>query len=708
MGTMNRGSLALAAFLVCAPGLGQAPPPSSVYSVAQAQTGANLYREHCADCHGAALEGLTGPALKGPVFDQMVAAQRWTAKTLNDVTALTMPQSNPGSLTAGQYAALTAYLLQQNGYPAGATALSANDERLSRIELGNLAINDASAQIAAPANTTHDATEDLPPPESIQLKPFAQDVTITDAMMRGAESNANDWLLYGRTYDNQRFSPLTQINPGNVKKLLPAAIVQTGIANSFEATPIVVNGVMFVSTPGDNVLAVDAANGELLWRYTPALGYAEFCCGPQSRGVAVGYGKVFVARLDGVVVALNARDGKVVWTSDAAATLPVDSTHFSFTLAPQLYDGMVIVGSSGAEFAQRGFVQAYDAATGKIVWRFRTIAAPGEPGGDSWSGDSWKTGGGSVWATPAVDVKNGLISFGVGNPNPDVYGDERQGDNAYTDSIVAVGAHDGKLLWWYQQVAHDLWDLDACGPVILLEVRDQNGRMVPAAAEAGKEGHVFIVNRLTGKLIRKSEPFVLESANKWTPPTSEPGKPHYPSATGGGQWSPSAYSPLTRHFYIMGINHAWTYTVDKNNPAGGQIGGRLGGEMRAINDGKAEGTIEPSGNLSAIDVDTGKISWQYHSEYPMLGGVLATAGNLIFSGEMNGMFSAFDAKTGKRLWQFNLGVGATAPPITYRVHGRQYVAVAAGGVSANGLQRLMADKGRPPFGDVIAIFAIPQ
>jgi len=556
----------------------------------------------------------------------------------------------------------------------------------------------------------HDTNTAPAAPTVVVLKPVTANVTVTDRQMLGADADRDNWLLHGRTYDNQRYSPLTQIDAGNVKRLLPVAIIQTGVANSFEATPIVVNGVLYISTPGDHVQAYDATYGRLLWSYSPTLSYRNLCCGPQSRGVAVAYGKVFVAQLDAAVVALDARTGAVLWKSDDAATLPNDPTFYSYTLAPQVYDGMVVVGSSGAEYPIRGFVQALDASTGKLIWRFHTTAAPGEPGGKSWSGDSWKYGGGSVWNTPAFDPGNDLIAFATGNPNPDVWGADRKGDNAYTNSIVAVNAHTGKLAWWYQQVPHDVWDYDSASPVVFLEAADENGRMVPAAAEASKVGNVFIVNRLTGKLLRRSDPFVKESATKFTPPSDTP-VTIYPAMNGGSQWSPPAYSPKTHDMYVMGVNEAATFTTQQvkpyvtGTPVVGQV---IGGRMSFVFDGPAQNTISPSGTLSAVNVNTGKIDWQYNADMPMVGGVLATAGDLVFTGEMDGRFDAFHARTGEKLWEFNLGVGVCAPPITYRVGNVQYIAVAAGGLSANAWPRLMEKLGRPAFGDVIAIFALPD
>ncbi len=479
---------------------------------------------------------------------------------------------------------------------------------------------------------------------------------------------------------------------------------------------MVVNGIMFISTPYDHVMAYDATNGKQLWNYTAKLGYTQLCCGPESRGVGVADGKVFLATLDAHLIALNAYTGKEVWNTQVEDSRAA----FSITMAPQVYQGKVIIGTSGAEFPTRNFVAAFDAKTGKEIWRFYTIPEPGQPGGDTWSGNSWKTGGGSMWNTPAIDPAKGLVIFATGNPNPDNDGSVRMGANAYTNSIVAVHIDTGKIAWWYQQVPHDVWDYDAMAPVVLLDVKDDQGRVVPAAAEAGKEGQVFIVNRNTGQLIRKSEPFVMQSANMWTPPPTNAYVNVYPGAQGGNEWSPEAYSPKAGLFYVQGTNKSWEYTASTDETVTGHV--RLGGVLQPITPegamelgepdvGKSKentaGAIEPSGTLSAIDPNTGKIKWQYRSDYPMLGGLLVTAGNLLFSGEFDGNFNAFDATTGQKLWHYSMGAGVNAPPVTYMVSGRQYVAVAAGGNAANGNNIMMQRLGLN-FGNSLVIFAVPQ
>ncbi len=522
-------------------------------------------------------------------------------------------------------------------------------------------------------------------------------MTAEDRAMINAAGDRDNWRLHGRTYDNQRFSPLTQINKDTLGQLTLVHTLHTGVNNSFEDTPIEVDGVLYTVTATNHVAAWDAASGEQLWAWAPdKLDFTEACCGPQARGVAVAYGKVYTALFDGHLVALDAKTGKLVWETDPAKTHPEPKHYYTYTQAPQVYDGMVFVGTAGAEYETRGMVEAYDAGTGSKLWEFRTTAAPDEPGGDTWHGDAWKFGGGSVWNTPAVDPKNGLLVLSTGNPNPDYQGETRPGDNAYTDSILALHLKTGKLAWWYQEVPHDQWDYDASAPVMLFDARDAGGHTVAAAGEAGKVGNVFIVNRLTGKLLTKSEPFVEQSANIFTPPSRE-GTTLLPGVSGGSLWQPPAYSPRTGYFYVLGANIPMTFTTidfKDSQPGGPWVGRHTGGVMK-----RADGP--QSGTLTAIDVGSGKIGWQYKSAQPMFGGVLATASDLVFAGEMNGDISAFDAQTGGKLWSHHFDKGVCSPAITYRVHGVQYLAV-----GANGCRGGHVPLGTPVFSDDVAIFAL--
>ena len=534
----------------------------------------------------------------------------------------------------------------------------------------------------------------------VAVAPAISQVTSQDRALLQAGRDPDNWRLHGRTYDNQRFSPLTGITKDTVGKLTLMHTLHTGVANSFEATPIVVDGVLYLVTATNHVQAWDAVTGKQIWAWQPdKLDFTEACCGPQARGVAVAYGKVFTALFDGHLVALDARTGKLVWQTDPAKTHPEPKHYYTYTQAPQVYDGMVIVGTAGAEYETRGMVEAYDARTGNKLWEFRTTAAPGEPGGDTWTGDAWKYGGGSVWNTPAIDHKNGLVILATGNPNPDYQGTTRPGANAYTDSILALHAKTGKLAWWYQEVPHDMWDYDASAPVMLFDAKDADGRIVPAAGQAGKVGNVFIVNRLTGKLLHKSEPFVTQSANIFTPPNAE-GVSILPGVSGGSLWQPPAFSPRTNYFYVLGANQAMIFTTidfKDSKPGGPWVGRHTGGVM------KPDTSVPASGTLTAIDVNSGKIGWQYKSPRPMYGGVLATASDLIFAGEQTGDFSAFDARTGEKLWSHHFERGVCSPPMTYRVKGAQYIAV-----GANGCRGGHIANGATPYDDTVAIFALSQ
>ena len=512
--------------------------------------------------------------------------------------------------------------------------------------------------------------------------PSGTNVKVSDQDLQSAGKNRHDWLLHGRTYNNQRYSRLKQINARNVGRLKPVAIIQTAMPASFETTPIVVNGVMYATTPVvDNkmkIMAFKADTGQRIWETTYDLGNFKICCGPVNRGVAVAYGNVYVLTLDDKLLALDAQNGQKKWESQVADP----RAGFSETMAPQIYKGKVIIGSAGGEWPIRGFVAAYDAHTGKQDWRWQST----DP--KTYEGDSYKSGGGMVWTTPAIDQKRGLVIFSTGNPNPDLNGTHRKGDNLWTDSIVALDVDTGKLKWSYQEVKHDVWDYDAVSNVVLFNTKE-NGKTVPAAGEAGKVGWFFIVNRETGKLIRKSAPFVPMSKNMFTTPTKQ-GVEMLPGANGGAEWSPPAFSPKTHDVYIMGLNQLMTFTTQPVTTLRGQI--RLGSTFKNVKGDKAQ----QSGTFTAINVDNGKVDWQAKTPQPMMGGALATAGNLVFTGEGNGWFDAFNAKTGKKLWRYNLGAGVNAPPITYSVNGKQYVAVAAGG-------NFQIDF---PRGDAIAIFAL--
>jgi PQQ-dependent dehydrogenase (methanol/ethanol family) len=359
-------------------------------------------------------------------------------------------------------------------------------------------------------------------------------------------------------------------------------------------------------------------------------------------------------------------------------------------MSPTVVDNKVLIGTNGGEYGIRGFVKAYDANDGKLLWTFYTIPEKGHEGvwavNDATGRDMhrdmavekaqlakdssfYETLGGGVWMNPAVDLKSRTIFFVVGNPSPDLYGAERPGDNLYTDSMVAVNLDTGAYKWHFQYIAHDVWDLDAVSPPILLDVKDKSGKLVPAVIHGGKTGHVYVHNRESGALIRFSEAMIPQE-NMWVLPTAQ-GARMLPGANGGVEWSPMSFSPKTRLAYALNLHQPMTYHVEESKYPGGKLW--LGGAFKTI------ATEKQWGRVAAVSVDDGKVKWRYDTEQPLIGGGLATAGNLFFFGEGNGSFNALDATTGKKLWSFNCGAGANAMPSSYSVKGKQYVAMGCGG-----------------------------
>jgi len=513
-------------------------------------------------------------------------------------------------------------------------------------------------------------------------------VPITGDMLQKAAADPKNWIHSNGNYDNTRYYPGAQINAANVGKLKPAFVFQTAVLESMETAPIVINGVMFLTTSFNHVYAIYAVTGEEFWHYKHKMGpITTYCCGPNNRGVAVEGGTLFMGTLDAKLVALEAKTGKVLWETQIADP----DKGYSETMAPVVVDGKVLIGTNGGEYGVRGFVKAFDAKDGKLLWTFYSIPEKGHEGvwavNDATGRDMhrdiaaekaafakdssfYQTLGGGVWMTPAVDLKTKTVFFVAGNPSPDLYGAIRPGDNLYTNSMVAIDLDKGTYKWHSQYIAHDVWDLDAVSPVILTQAKDKSGKMVDVAIHGGKTGHVYIHERGTGNLIRFSEAMVPQE-NMWVLPTKT-GARMLPGANGGVEWSPMAINPKLRMTYAANLHQPMTYHVEEAPyPGGSKLW--LGGAFKTI---PGE---EQSGRLVAVNLDTGKVAWSHKTPQPLIGGVLATAGDIVFNGEANGWFKAFDAKTGKELWKYNCGAGVNAPAVSYMVNGKQYVAVAAGG-----------------------------
>ena len=504
-----------------------------------------------------------------------------------------------------------------------------------------------------------------------------------------AHAQAN-WTTYGGADWNQRWSTLKQINAQNVHSLVARMVFQTGTRpGSFENTPIVAGDTMYVTTPYDEaVIAYNLDTRREIWRFSYKLGSSSYCCGPDNRGVALAGGKVFFGTLDGHVVALNAHTGQQVWDTQIASA----DSGYSITPAPLIVGQTVVVGVSGGEYGIRGHVDALNIDTGKPVWRWYSIPAPGEdpvaPNG--WWGvwapkaeeadlhrdiarekadsathaDAWKQGGGGVWMTPAYDKDLNLLFLTVGNPSPDLDGSARPGDNLFTDCIVAIDASTGKTRWYYQVVPHDVWDLDETSPpaVVMLD-----GRKV--VVQAGKTAWAYVLDAKTGRLIRKTQNFTPQK-NMFALPTPE-GTLMLPGANGGTEWSPISIDPSLDYAYVAGLNQPMLYMTHPAPYAKNRLW--LGSAFKL-----APGASQ-NGTFTALNLRTGKIAWQNRMDQPMMGGSLATAGGLVFTGEGDGNFDAYDAHTGKLLWQFAAGAGCNAAPMSFALHGEEMIGVACGG-----------------------------
>src|SRR5215213_1928615 len=506
----------------------------------------------------------------------------------------------------------------------------------------------------------------------------ANHVSITQQMLDGAAADPKNWIHPNGSYTQTRYYPGSQINAGNVGKLRPAFIFQTEVLESMETAPIVVNGVMFLTTSFNHVYAIDAATGQEYWHYKHKLGpVTTFCCGPNNRGVAIEGDRLFMGTLDAKLVALDAKTGKVVWETQIADP----EKGYSETMAPAVVDGKVLIGTNGGEYGVRGFVKAFNAADGKLLWTFYSIPDKGHEGvwakNDATGRDMhrdiaaekaafkkdssfYKTLGGGVWMTPAIDRKTRTVFFVAGNPSPDLYGAIRPGDNLYTNSMVAIDLDKGTYKWHSQYIAHDVWDLDAVSPPILTQAKDGSGKMVDVVIHGGKTGHVYVHDRGTGKLIRFSEAMVPQE-NMWVLPTKE-GARMLPGANGGVEWSPMAVNPELHMSYAANLHQPMTYHVEEATyPGGSKLW--LGGAFKVIP------TEEQWGQLVAVNLDTGKVAWKAKTPQPLIGGVLATAGDLVFNGEANGWYKAYDARTGKELWKYNCGAGVNSPGVSYMANG---------------------------------------
>ncbi len=547
---------------------------------------------------------------------------------------------------------------------------------------------------------------------------------VTDQRLLNPEPE--NYLMYRANYAGWGYSPLSQITPQNVGKLTPVWTISTGVIEGHQSPPMVNNGVMFVSTPQDQVLALNAKTGDLLWVYKRQLPEDLLQLHPTNRGVALYEDKVYLGTVDCHVVALDAKTGKVVW--DVAA----DDYHkgYYITLAPLVAKGKVMVGTSGGELAVRGWVQAFDANTGNLLWKTFTIPAPGEPGSETWSGDAWKTGGGGVWLTGVYDPALNLTYWGVGNAAP-WPGSAHPGDNLFTSSTIALDLDTGQMKNYFQYHWNDSWDWDEMDVPLIIDV-ERGGRTIKGLVKPARNGYLYLLARSKDKMsFVEAKAYVIQDVFKSIDP--ETGRPTYnadrkpefnqkltafcPSLWGGKNWPPAAYNPKTKLLYIpANDNLCGSLTSKEKEPMqAGQLS--LGVEIKDI-----VTTVRPGatyiGEVQAWDLSKMEKVWSYKHDRHTFGPLLTTGGGLVFQGGTNDRYlRALDAKTGALLWKFRTNSGITAPPMSYAVDGVQYIAVVSGwGVDAERMQGALIGSGHTgdgyskdipiPQGGVVWVFAV--
>ncbi len=536
------------------------------------------------------------------------------------------------------------------------------------------------------------------------------DVT-PERLVKAADEPAN-WLTYSGTYNAWRYSALDQVNPSNVRKLVPVWAFQTGKSEGgFSCTPLVADGVMYITSPGNRVFAIDAATGKEIWHYYYGLPKTlGLIYGPVNRGVALGARLIFMGTLDNHLVALDIHTGKEVWNVNIE---DMKECGCNITGAPLVVKDKVLVGVTGGDSAHRGYINAFFTKTGRRAWRFWTIPGPHEPGNDSWQKGSWKVGGGATWLTGSYDPGLNLVYWGVGNPAADFYGGSREGSNLYTDCVVALDADTGELKWHYQEIPHDVWDWDSAYECVLID-RVVAGVPRKLLVHPNKGGYTWVLDRVKGEFIAA---WRFGENVSWISGIDENGKllgrsePVQdkstlvcPSVSGSRSWNHGSFNPKTGLFYSPVIEYCDLITPREEAavPGAPSFGG--GFEMKRPPQGEA------GGHLDAFDPVSGKRQWSYRSKYPLLASTLSTGGNLIFSGDPEGQFFALDALTGQKLWSFSTGSGHRGSPITYSVNGRQYVAVPTGwgSAAAGAMPQIWPEMEDFPAGATLFVFALPE
>ncbi len=537
---------------------------------------------------------------------------------------------------------------------------------------------------------------------------FSREVTYERLL--NADQEPHNWLTYYGNYRGWRYSALSQINTMNVKHLVVKWAFQTGPEENLQVTPLVVDGVMYITNEKNHVFALDAATGKMLWRYNyelpdPGKMPARIWGAGIHRGVSLAKGKILMGTSDGSLVALEAKAGKLLWK--------VQVGHFeegqAFTSPPLIVKDKAIIGVTTLEMPSRGHIDAVDIETGRSAWRFYTIPGPGEPGHETWGGDSWQYGCGAASMPGTYDPELNLVYIGVGNPCPQLYGEARQGDNLYTNSILALDPDSGRLRWYFQTTPHDIWgNFEAMDEMLLVDT-EIHGAPVKALLQANRNGHFYALDRTNGRFFY-AKPFV--SRINWTKGFDERGRPIVsgaplaegsvtcPGYVGGKSWNHAAYSPRAGLVYVPATDMCRRFLkLVRQTPRRGVL--YLGGETELLREG-AHGAIK------AIDVKTGEMRWQYRSRYPVTASVLATAGGLVFTGDLDGNALALNAESGELLWKFSTGSGHRGSPVSYAVADKQYIAIPSGwgGVLANLFPQAFPELADATRGSTLFVFGL--
>ena len=504
---------------------------------------------------------------------------------------------------------------------------------------------------------------------------------VSNAMLEVSSESGEHWLQFGGGYSNFRHSPITELSPENIDKLEFAWGFPSGTQGQFAVSPVIYDGIMYVTSSYNRLFALDAASGELYWRYDhPQPADLRICCGPTNRGVAIIGDTVIMATLDARMLAFDRMSGEILWNTEI-----IDyKKGFSATSAPLIVKNLAIIGIAGGEYGVRGFFDAYDVESGELVWRHYTVPGEGEPGSETWSGDSYKTGGAPAWTIGAYDPELNTLYWTTGNPAPDWNGDARLGDNLYSDSVLAIDPDTGEMKWYFQFTPHDVWDYDGNTHIFLVDY-EQDGEMVKALVQANRNGFFYSIDRTNGEFLRAT--VYVEELN-WatsmeadgrpvvdvsTYPSEEPTMRICPGVVGGMNGSVSgALSPELGLAYIPVIESCQMMQKGISvHVEGQQFTGGTFIPVDVVDD-------LAHGHISAIDYQTGEIRWRYQDPEPIMAGVLSTAGGLVFTGSQTGHALALDAATGEQLWKFKLGGGIRSQPVAYQSGGETYVVIASG------------------------------